>query len=101
MKGKGAEVFIITNKNNTTLYTGVSSDLISRILEHKEKIYSRSFTSKYNVSELVYYEQFHSIEEAITREQQIKAGSRKRKIELKESMNPEWNDLFVEIQSKW
>ena len=101
MKGKGGSVYIITNKNNTTLYTGVSSDLISRILEYKEKIYPRSFTSKYNASKLVYYEQFHSIEEAIAREKQIKAGSRKKKIELIESMNPEWNDLFAEIQSKW
>ncbi len=101
MKGKGGSVYIITNKNNTTLYTGVSSDLISRIIEHKEKIYSQSFTSKYNISKLVYYEQFHSIEEAIAREKQIKAGSRKKKIELIESMNPEWNDLFVEIEKKW
>ena len=98
MKGKGGAVYIL---NNTTLYTGVTSDLITRVLEHKEKVYPKSFTAKYNISKLVYYESFHSIEEAISREKQIKAGSRKKKIILIESLNPRWIDLFVEIEKKW
>ncbi len=98
---KGGAVYILTNKNNTTLYTGVTSDLISRISEHQQKVYPKSFTSKYNIYKLVYYEAFHSIEEAITREKQIKAGSRKMKIKLIESTNPQWIDLFEDIQSKW
>jgi len=101
MKGKGGTIYILTNKNNTVLYTGVTSDLISRIFEHRNKMFSSSFTSKYNISKLVYYEQFHSIEEAIAREKQIKAGSRKKKINLIVSLNPEWTDLFIEIESKW
>ena len=98
MKGKGGAVYIL---NNTTLYTGVTSDLITRVLEHKEKVYPKSFTAKYNISKLVYYESFHSIEEAISREKQIKAGSRKKKIILIESLNPRWIDLFVEIEKLW
>ena len=101
MKGKGGAVYILTNKNNTTLFTGVTSNLISRVLEHKEKVYPKSFTSKYNISKLVYYEQFHSIEETIAREKQIKAGSRKKKNELIEGINPEWIDLFPKIESEW
>ena len=91
----------MTNKNNTTLYTGVTSDLISRISEHQQKVYPKSFTARYNISKLVYYEAFHSIEEAIIREKQIKAGSRKKKIKLIESINRHWIDLFDSIQSKW
>ena len=98
MKGKGGSVYILANKNNITLYTGVTSDLLSRVDEHRQKVYPKSFTSKYNISKLVYHEGFHSIEEAILREKQIKAGSRKKKIWLIESINPEWNDLFVEIE---
>ena len=101
MKGKGGAVYILTNKNNTTLYSGVTSNLISRVLEHKEKVYPKSFTSKYNISKLVCYEQFHSIEETIAREKQIKAGSRKKKNELIEGINPEWIDLFPKIESEW
>jgi len=97
---KGGAVYIMTNKNNTTLYVGVSSNLIARIQEHKVYKYPSSFTSRYKLVKLVYYESFHSIEEAITREKQLKAGSRKKKIDLIQSLNPEWNDLSSEI-SKW
>ena len=65
---KGGYVYILTNKNHTTLYTGVTSDLFSRIADHREKKYWNSFTAKYNTHKLVYYETFHSIEEAIARE---------------------------------
>lgn len=89
----------MTNIGNTVLYTGVTSDLVSRVLEHREGKYPNSFTSRYNVKRLVYYEIFASIEEAIDREKQIKGGSRKRKEELINTMNPEWRDLFEDIKN--
>ena len=75
------------------LYTGVTNDLIRRVHEHKEKTL-KGFTKQYNVDKLVYYEVTESIESAILREKQIKGGSRKDKIELIDSMNNEWHDLF-------
>lgn len=81
-----------------TLYTGVTADLPGRIVEHREKIYPASFTARYNLTKLVYYESFHSIEEAIEREKQLKAGSRKKKEKLISSLNPEWKDLFDEVK---
>ncbi|SMD38271.1 putative endonuclease [Reichenbachiella faecimaris] len=96
---KGGAVYILTNRNHSTLYVGVTSDLYSRIVEHKEKKYPKSFSSRYNTTKLVYYEGFHSIEEAIVREKQIKGGLRKKKEDLIESINPEWNDLFDEVSS--
>ncbi len=101
MSGKGGVVYIMTNRKYGTLYIGVTSELISRVNEHREKKYVASFTAKYNLNKLVYYEMFHSIEEAIQREKQLKAGSRKRKIALIESMNPEWVDLYPSILEKW
>jgi len=100
-RGKGGTIYIFTNKNQTTLYVGVTSDLIARILEHRQKIHPSSFTAKYNLTELVYFESFYSIEEAIAREKQIKAGSRKKKISLIEDMNPEWLDLFTKVKTEW
>nr|WP_317043956.1 GIY-YIG nuclease family protein [Chryseobacterium sp. T16E-39] len=88
----------MTNKNNTTLYTGVTSNLYSRVVKHKEKFYQRSFTAKYNLDKLVYWESFQEIGDAIYREKQIKAGSRQKKINLIFSMNPEWRDLTDEIK---
>jgi len=95
---KGGVVYILTNINNTTLYVGVTSDLYSRIVEHKEKKYPKSFSSRYNTTKLVYYEGFHFIEEAIAREKQIKGGSRKKKEDLINGMNSEWKDLFEEVR---
>ena len=95
---KGGDVYILTNKHNTVLYTGVSSDLISRLMEHRDKIYPKSFTARYNVHKLVYYRFFDSIEAAIDEEKRIKAGSRRKKIDLINSMNPEWRDLFEDIR---
>jgi len=94
---KGGHVYIMTNKTNTVLYTGVTSNLKLRILQHKEKYYKNSFTSRYNVCKLVYYEGFFNIEEAICREKQIKAGSRKKKVDMINSINPEWKDLYDEF----
>jgi putative endonuclease len=91
-------IYIITNKNNTTLYIGVTSNLPQRILEHKEKRYQSSFSAKYNLNKLVYYEQFQMIGDAIGREKQLKGGSRVVKIKLIESINPNWHDLYEEIK---
>jgi putative endonuclease len=89
-------VYIMTNKNNTVLYTGITNDLKRRVYEHKEKMVP-GFTSRYNVTELVYYEVFQDPENAIMREKQIKAGSRKKKVALIESMNETWQDLYERI----
>jgi putative endonuclease len=86
-------VYILTNKYNKVLYTGVTNNLQRRTGEHKNKIHIKSFTSRYNVDKLVYYEIFTQIIPAIAREKQIKAGSRQKKIDLINSMNPEWGDL--------
>lgn len=96
---KGGTVYILTNKHHTTLYIGVTSDLISRMMEHRNRKYSKSFTARYNLTKLVFYESFHSIEEAIAKEKQIKAGSRKKKEMLIMSMNPQWNDLYSEVEN--
>ena len=97
---RGGAIYIMTNKNKTTLYVGVTSDLQSRIFKHRNHFYNNSFAKRYNLVLLVYYEVFNNIEEAILREKQIKAGSRKKKEDLINSKNPEWNDLYDEIM-KW
>lgn len=89
-------VYIVTNKHNTVLYTGVTNNLARRIYEHREKLI-RGFTSKYNVTKLVYYEIYDDVLHAIVREKQIKAGSRARKLELIRGMNPGWKDLYDDI----
>jgi putative endonuclease len=85
-------VYFLTNKNNTVIYIGVTSDLTKRIYQHKSKTY-KGFTSKYNCDILVYFEEFQTMDEAIAREKQLKAGNRRRKDELINQENPEWNDL--------
>ncbi len=94
---KGGSIYMMTNEFNTVIYTGVTSDLLSRISEHKNKKYFDSFTSRYKISKLIYYETFHDIEEAIAREKQIKGGSRKNKVALIESINPKWEDLYNKL----
>jgi len=94
---KGRAVYILTNKNKTTLYVGVTSDITRRIYEHRSGKLQNSFTKKYNLNILVYYEGFHRIEDAIAREKQIKGGSRLKKEQLINSINPEWEDLSNEI----
>ena len=89
-------VYIMTNKMNTVLYTGVTGDLNSRVIQHKDKLIA-GFTKKYNINKLVYYEEFDYIDQAIAREKQIKGGSRQKKLDLINSMNPQWGDLFEEV----
>ena len=83
----------MTNKGHRVLYTGVTSNLFKRVAEHKDRVVS-GFTSAYNVTKLVYYEEHNTMEEAIAREKQIKGGSRQKKLDLIESRNPEWKDLY-------
>ncbi len=90
-------VYIMTNKGNRVLYTGVTNDLQRRVYEHKNKLV-KGFTKKYNVIKLVFYEVCDDIESAILREKQIKGWLRKKKIALIESINPEWRDLSTEIR---
>jgi len=85
-------VYIMTNKANMVLYTGVTNDLKRRVYEHKQKLVD-GFTKKYNVVKLVYYEVFKTIESAIKREKQIKRWRREWKTKLIEKVNPEWEDL--------
>jgi putative endonuclease len=85
--------YIITNRHHTTLYVGVTSDLFGRTKKHRDKIYPKSFSARYNLCKLVYYERFDSITDAIAREKQLKAGSRKKKLDLINKYNPEWKDL--------
>ncbi len=90
-------IYILTNKNNTTLYVGVTAMLKERIIQHKEKHDPKSFTARYNLNKLVYYEAYQMIGDAIGREKQLKAGSRAKKLALIESLNPDWLDLFDEL----
>jgi len=89
-------VYIMTNAHNTVLYTGVTNDLARRVYEHKHGL-GGAFTKKYNVNKLVYYEVGDNVHAAIAREKLIKGGSRKKKIALINSQNPEWKDLYEEI----
>ena len=89
-------IYILTNKNNTVLYVGVTNSLIRRVYEHKNKLCD-GFTKKYNINKLVYYEICDDSLCAIAREKQIKAGSRKKKESLIESMNVEWDDIYSTI----
>ena len=89
-------VYILASKRNGTLYVGVTSDLPGRVWQHKNKAVP-GFTAKYGVDKLVYYELHESAEEAIRRERQIKKWNRKWKLELVESVNPLWQDLYSEL----
>jgi putative endonuclease len=86
-------VYIMTNRHHTVLYTGVTSDLDKRVIEHRNGVYPNSFTRRYNADILVYYEVLPDIRAAIAREKQIKGWKRDKKVRLIESMNPGWNDL--------
>lgn len=94
-------VYIMTNSGNRVLYTGVTSNLQARCEEHLTKKYPDSFTARYNVNKLVYYERFGDITMAIEREKQIKGGSRKRKISLIETYNPSWANLYETKTELW
>lgn len=89
-------VYIMTNEHNTVIYSGVTNNLARRVYEHKNGL-GGIFTKKYNVNKLVYYEVGDNVNAALAREKQIKGGSRKKKIDLVNRVNPEWKDLFDEI----
>jgi putative endonuclease len=90
-------IYILTNKNNTVLYTGVTNNLFLRVQQHKSGKGGK-FTAKYKVTKLIYYEIFDNAYDALNREKQIKAGSRQKKIDLINENNPAWIDLFDELQ---
>ena len=90
-------VYILSNKLNTTIYTGITRDLIRRVYEHKHHADPDSFTSRYDVTKLVYYESTSDVNAAIEREKQIKGWNRKRKNKLVESKNPSWAELYDSI----
>jgi len=96
MYGRQPAIYIMANKRNGTLYTGVTSNLIQRVYQHKQ-LELRGFTRKYECKHLVYYEQYEDMLAAISREKQIKAGSRKKKLTLIENINPDWKDLYATL----
>ena len=90
-------VYILTNANRNVLYTGMTNDLVRRVYEHRHHLDRGSFTDRYNIEYLVYYEYTLDVTAAIEREKQIKGWSRKRKEKLIASKNPNWDDLYEEI----
>jgi putative endonuclease len=94
---RGGCVYIMTNKQHTVLYTGVTSDIFARVWDHKNKTHPNSFTAKYNCNKLVYYYFYSHIEEAIAAEKQIKSGNKQNKINLIVALNPEWKDLYDDL----
>ena len=96
MNERGGYVYLMTNRTDTVIYAGVTSDLVKRVYEHKQKLVE-GFTKRYQVNKLVYYEIFDDIENAILREKQIKGGPRIKKLGLIQSMNPEFKDLYEEL----
>ena len=97
-KQLGGWVYIMCSMNQSTLYVGVTSNLPSRVYQHKNKIHPQSFSSKYNCVKLVYYKFFETITQAIAEEKRIKGGSRRKKEVLINRMNPEWEDKYEEIR---
>ena len=90
-------VYIMTNPNNTVFYTGVTNDLALRVDQHKQKMHPKSFTARYNINKLIYYETFEYIYDAINYEKKIKGWLRRKKIELIKSINPKFNDFSGEL----
>ena len=95
---KGGYVYIITNTHHTTLYTGVTSDLRGRLWQHKTKYFPRSFSARYNLDKLIYFEAYNTMEDAIDKEKVIKGKSRAKKEKMISEQNPEWKDLGVEVE---
>ncbi|MCU7555934.1 GIY-YIG nuclease family protein [Alteromonas sp. ASW11-19] len=93
---KTPSIYILTNHHNTTLYIGVTSDLIQRIYQHKNKLV-KGFSAKYNLTKLVYFEQFEDMENAILREKRLKKWHRQWKNRLIAEINPGWRDLYPEL----
>jgi len=96
MQDRHYYIYFLTNKHNTVIYVGFTSNLIRRIWEHKNHVV-KGFTDKYNTDKLVYYEVFEDRDSALAREKQIKAGSRQKKTDLINKTNPEWRDLYDSI----
>jgi len=90
--------YILCNPNKSTLYTGVSSNLMRRLYEHQNHLIETSFTAKYNVCQLLYYEQYNDVRQAIEREKQVKKWNRAWKVRLINKLNPHWNDLYEKFQ---
>lgn len=90
-------VYILTNRNHTVLYTGVTSNLVRRVYEHKNHLNANSFTAKYKVNRLIYFEETSDVKVALEREKQIKSWKRERKVELIMESNPRWIDLSEQI----
>ncbi|MDG1517257.1 MAG: GIY-YIG nuclease family protein [Flavobacteriales bacterium] len=97
---RGGYVYILTNYNNSVLYTGVTSNIKNRLFEHKNNTHPNSFTSKYNVKKLIFIQSFNTINEAIHFEKYVKRKSRKFKINLIDKNNPNWKGL-EELVSDW
>ena len=97
---RGGAVYIMTNESNKVLYTGVTSNLVKRAYEHRTHAIGNGFSNMYNCTKLVWYKGFSRIEDAIAEEKRIKGGSRQQKIDMINSINPEWKDLWEEIE-KW
>jgi putative endonuclease len=89
-------VYISTNKTHVVLYTGVTNNILNRDDQHRKKINNKSFTAKYNINKIVYYETFTEIYNAIAREKQIKGWTREKKLKLIRSLNPGWKDIVEE-----
>ena len=90
-------VYILSNKLNTTIYIGITNNLLRRVYEHKNHLDDKSFTAKYNINKLVYYEYTGDVQAALEREKQLKSWNRARKNKLVETMNPSWKDLYPSI----
>lgn len=97
--GLSGYFYIMTNTHHSVLYCGATNDLLRRAQEHKNGVYTNSFTSRYNINKLVYFEVFTLVEDAFAREKQIKGSSRIKKIQLIKRINPEWKDLFEQLSS--
>jgi len=95
---RGGYVYIMASNNRRAIYTGVTSNLVSRVLQHKQKAFPNSFTARYRCVNLAYYNGFPTISDAIGEEKRIKGGSRQAKEQLINSINPEWKDLWDEIR---
>ena len=95
---KQSYIYFMSNRYNKVLYVGITSNLIKKAWEHKNKVVD-GFTKRYNLNKLVYYEIYDDIETAINREKQIKSWPRKRKIELIHSLNPHWDDLYEKLSN--
>ncbi len=96
---KQCAVYILTNRHRTVLYTGVTSDLVRRLAEHRAGVATSSFSARYNARTLVYLETTANIAAAIAREKQIKGWTRRKKIELIEGVNPQWSDLSADWET--